>query len=249
MIVYRDFAQGSWEWEKARLAMPTSSQFSKILTAQRLGYSTQSQTYQAEIVAEWILGHAIETFSSGYTERGSDDEERARAGYEIENDVEVEEVGFVTTDDGLVGCSPDGLIGDEGGVEIKILKIQNHVQAMLDRDPGKYVLQVQGSLWITKRAWWDVYFWNAWLPAVTVRVLPDPKVHKALDEHLPRFVRELHDKMAALRKYAPENAKEPRPPITPEDVAGSVPGAHDGSPQEEGVRDLLGALRESIKEE
>jgi hypothetical protein len=95
-------------------------------------------------------------------ERGHKLEDRARAAYELSQDVDVRQVGFVTLDDGSAGCSPDGLVGDDGGVEIKVASAETHAEYMLDssRLISKYRLQIQGGMWICERQWWDIVSYN-----------------------------------------------------------------------------------------
>ena len=137
-----DMEQGTQEWMMARLGMPTASQFDRLLTPKTRKPSASRIRYSAELLTEWLLGQPLEWGSSAWMERGTDMEGEARKYYEMQYDVEVRQVGFVIRDDDAVGGSPDGLIGDDGGLEIKVPSALTHVQYMLG-DAIDYVGQVQ----------------------------------------------------------------------------------------------------------
>ena len=116
-MIIHDVEQGSPEWFGVR-HVPTASNFSKILTAGGKA-STSANVYMIDLLATWLVGFAPdEGFGNAWTDRGHELEVIARENYEIERDT-VTEIGFCTTDDGLYGCSPDGLVGAFGGLEIK----------------------------------------------------------------------------------------------------------------------------------
>jgi hypothetical protein len=133
-------------------------------------------------------------------QRGQAMEERARASYAWDNDCEVEQVGFVTNDAGDVGCSPDGLIGDTGGLEIKVPSAKQHVAYLLEpqRLVDAYKLQLHGSIWVCERTWWDVYSWHPSIPAVCQRVERDEHIIEQLAAAVAAFNEQLH---AALRQW------------------------------------------------
>lgn len=161
--------QGSEEWFNARLGVVTASQFGHILTAKTAKASTQARGYIAELCAEWWLGEPLDGATSPWMERGNKQEDEARKWYAFQNEVEVKQVGFCTNDEGTVGCSPDGLVDSAyspGGLEIKVPAAKTHVEYLLDPDRlvAAYRPQVQGCIWVTGRAWWDMLSWN---PAMT----------------------------------------------------------------------------------
>ena len=158
MIVH-DHEQYSPEWWQARLGIPTASSIDKLLTATGKA-STQATAYMHALIAERLSGRSDESVSTVWTERGKETEDEARQMLALVLDQEITEVGFITDDDGTVGCSPDGLILDgadiAAGVEIKCPKGSTHVEYLLGgKVPTKYVAQVQASLYVTKApAWW-----------------------------------------------------------------------------------------------
>ena len=147
--------QGTDEWLKERIGVVTASRFKDIVTPAKGDLSKSSITYMYELIAE-KLGAETDFYTNEHMERGTELEPQARAVYELIHDTKVEEVGMLKTDCGSIGISPDGLIGENGGIEIKCPKASTHVKYMLDGVlPLTYKPQVMGSLWISGREWWD----------------------------------------------------------------------------------------------
>lgn len=105
--------QGSPEWFEARLGIPSASMFSKIVTTKGV-WSTQADSYINQLVAERLTGEREEIYQSHHMIRGTELEPEARDMYCLVKDVEVQEVGFCLHDTLKAGCSPDGLIGEDG---------------------------------------------------------------------------------------------------------------------------------------
>ena len=186
-MILMDCLQGSPEWHAARLGIPTASAFSRILSPKSLKLSESSQSYMHELLAERMLGFPLESASSDFMERGKALEDQAMAYYELQRGVDTERVGFALTDDRRAGCSPDRLVGTEGGLEIKCPSPAVHVGYLLDGLPAKFLPQVQGCLWITGRAWWDLLSYHADLPVALVRVSRDPEYIGALEAAVTAF--------------------------------------------------------------
>ncbi len=193
--------QGSPEWHAARRGLPTASQFHRILSP-KLKVSDSSFGYMCELVAERLLGIDVSADATAFMQRGTALEEEAVRFYEFDQGVKTEKVGFCTTDDGLVGCSPDRLVGADGGLEAKCPTAAVHVGHMLGEMGTKYRLQVQGALWITRRKWWDLLSYNPDLRPVTIRIWPEPEVFDAFDQEIPKFIDRLWDAMAELATAA-----------------------------------------------
>jgi hypothetical protein len=158
VIVY-DVQQGSKEWHELRRRIPTASCFGKILTPKELRIGgAGSFSYLAQKFAETVSEEIIDWGDTDWTWRGKVLEKNVWPWYEFEYGVDVQHVGFVTTDDGTAGGSPDGLVGDDGGAEVKTPMMHTHVKYMLKPELllGQYRLQVQGNLWVTGRKWWDL---------------------------------------------------------------------------------------------
>lgn len=160
MIVH-NCLQGSQEWATLHIGRPTASEFHVLMTKTALkGELTQGiKTYLNKKLAEWLIGRPVDEYTSGFMARGKAMENRARAWFECNEAVEIEEVGFITTDDGRAGCSPDFLIpGTKRGGEIKTLEIVHHVGAYF-AEAEEFTPQVQGNLWIAEaELWYRVYF-------------------------------------------------------------------------------------------
>jgi len=197
-MILIDCEQGSEQWVRARLGIPTASRFDQILTAKTHKPSASRFKYMDELLAEWVLGEPLDQGGSGYMERGSEMEQEARAWYAFHSDDDVVQVGFVLKEfegDGphpMIGCSPDALVGDDGGLEIKCLGAKAHVAALLGRASNEYNLQTQGNIYVTGRKWWDRLFYHPVLPRLLVRIERDAKVQLLLSQALLDFTNEMN---------------------------------------------------------
>lgn len=198
MIVH-DCKQGSSEWLHMRLGIPTASQFGRIITAATAKSSTASDKYLAELVAERLLGGSLDPNVTEWMARGSALEEAAVLWYELERDCDTSAVGFLTTDDGRVGCSPDRLC-DGGGLEIKCPSPAVHVDYLINgAGNSSYKPQVQGAMWMTGADWWDFVSYHPTIPPVMVRFPRDDKYILRLGDEIEKFLMRLD---AALEKTA-----------------------------------------------
>lgn len=183
--------QNTPEWHRARLGIPTASNFDRIVTPAKLERSTQAKSYRYELLSEWLTGipHGADA-PTQFMQRGTMLEPQAASWYEMTRGVDVREVGFVQRDDGLVGCSPDRLVGEDGGLEIKCPAASTHVRYLVEGLTG-YTAQVQGSLWISGRKWWDLLAFNPDLPPIVVRIERDERYIAALAQAVDEFVADL----------------------------------------------------------
>lgn len=180
--------QRSAAWHKARLGIPTASSFDKILSPKALKSSTQAKAYRMQLLAEWITGVPKDTASSGFMERGTMLELEALRWYEMEHNVDVEQVGLVLRDDRMCACSPDGLVGKDGGLEIKCPSAATHVDYLLS-GLDDYHGQVQGAMWLSGRAWWDLLSYCPGMPAVSVRFERSEAYAEAIEREMDGFLR------------------------------------------------------------
>jgi len=204
-MIILDFEQRSPEWYAARCGIPTASEFSKLITSK--GEPSKSlEGYALTLAGELFAGEPLEVWEGNqWTERGKELEGEAIHLYEFANDFKVESVGFVTTDDRLAGCSPDGLVGEDGMVEIKCLKPENHISAILyyekhGKCPTTYIQQVQGQMLICERKWCDLIFYHPKLPMLTIRQEPDDKLWDALNQGITDVITERDRVVAALKR-------------------------------------------------
>lgn len=179
------------EWEALHLGRPTASNFHRIVTAVKGDLSKQARGYAYQLVAETLLGRPVEKprIVSFAMERGSRLEPDAIEHYCFANDAEVRPVGFVTTDDGKIGCSPDGfIVGARGGLEIKCPLDDNHIGIYVDGPGDDYKQQVQGNLAVAELEWWDLHVYHPELPSFTVRTYRDEPYIAKLNVALREFL-------------------------------------------------------------
>ncbi len=124
-------------------------------------------------------------------------EPEAVAWYELQHGVDTQAVGFVLRDDHSAGCSPDRLVSTDGGLEVKCRGAKNHVACLLGKDAA-LVTQVQGSLWVTERDWWDVLGYHDNMPSVLKRVGRDETVISAITAAMDQFTTELEEAWAKI---------------------------------------------------
>ena len=184
-----DVIQGSDEWFEARLGFVTASNFYKVLNKK-----TGRGLYMRKLAAERLTGLREESYKNDIMDKGSETEQEARRFYEIANDCQVEQVGFVMRDE-WVGGSPDGLIGKDGLLEIKCPLSSTHIEIILSkRMPPLHIPQVQGLLWVTDRKWCDFVSYDPRVlsqPMFTVRVERDEGYFKKLAGEVGVFINEL----------------------------------------------------------
>jgi hypothetical protein len=185
--------QYSSEYWDARRAMPTASEFHRIVTPKKMEYAAGATTYAIELIAElydYNYGMA-ESCVTAAMRNGTLFEPRCRAFYEMERNVDVTRVGFCISDCGRFGASPDALIGDDGGLELKHPTAATHIKWLLAGVvPPEHLAQCHGGLLVTKRHWWDFLSWYPGLPPLLVRVVPDDytlRLAKALEQFWTEF--------------------------------------------------------------
>ena len=198
--------QRTEEWYKARLGKATASRFKDVLATTRSGYSASRQNYMAELVTEILTGQPASTYSSAAMEWGTETEPVARLEYTLETGNEVEETGFWLHEILPVGASPDGLVGEDGLIEIKCPNTATHIETLRTKKlPKQYVAQVQGQLWITDRRWGDFMSYDPRLPEnaqkVIIRVERDDEFIQNLQAELEIFMREVEEQVNFVKGY------------------------------------------------
>ena len=171
-------AQGTDEWRAARAGLATASNFGDILAKSRTkGEEASSRrNLRIRLVLERITGRSAAGFESFATRQGQEREPLARQAYEVASGDLVQEIGFCRHDVLEAGSSPDGLIGADGGLEIKSPEPFAHLEALRTRRvPSVYVPQVQGNLWICERAWWRFVSFNPDFPEHLQLVVVDAR--------------------------------------------------------------------------
>ncbi len=191
--------QRSEEWYRLRKGIPTASRFDSILTPAKGAPSSAQAKFIAELIAEAMLPAAPDGMLAGdYVSAEMEDgirlEAEARCAYDLEFAAgqEVQEVGFALSDCGRFGGSPDALVGEDGGVEIKCPALKTHIGwCMAGVLPDEHKCQVHGSLIVTGRKWWDFFSYSRYAPPLHIRVTPDDFTEK-LHAEILRFCEKLN---------------------------------------------------------
>jgi putative phage-type endonuclease len=183
LTILPELEQGSEEWFDQRRGIVTASVVGKLLTPTlKVADNDVSRGLTSTLAAERITGWTEDSAMTPDMWRGVEHEPYARDLYS-EHFAEVEVVGFMLReeDDWRLGASPDGLVGDDGGIEIKCPRAKTHLRTILaDEVPAHYMAQVQSSLLVSGRKWWDFVSFVGGMPLYVKRVLPDPKWFDAI---------------------------------------------------------------------
>lgn len=189
--VFTDLEQGTDEWLAARCGIVTASVVGQLITAKtiRPAENDTSRSLTASLAAERITGHVEPMRVSADMERGTLDEPYAREIYS-EHYADATEIGFMVRDDWgfRLGYSPDGLVGDDGLIEIKSRNQKIQLATILaDEVPLGNVAQCQAGLLVSGRDWLDYVSYSGGMPLYVKRVLPDPKWFTAIIEAVSEF--------------------------------------------------------------
>ena len=197
MIILTD-EQGSPEWLASRLGRPSASNFGRLVTGSGKP-SSSAESYINEMIAERLTGRSKPFYTNEHMERGNALEPEAREAYEFITDFEVVETGFILHDSEEFGCSPDGLVAEQGGLEIKCPSDSVHVSYLrAGKVPSKYYQQVQGCLWITGREWWDFMSYHPEMPHLLVRSHRNEKYIEAMAEQVEKAVKTIVEETERL---------------------------------------------------
>ena len=189
--------QGSQEWFDARLGKVTASRLADVLSVVKSGESASRKNYRVELICERLSGLKTESYTNIHMERGNELEPLARASYEAEKNVFVVETGFVNHPTiAMSGASPDGLVWDDGLIEIKCPTVANHLDTYLSKKiPSKYYPQVQWQIACTNRKWCDFV---SYCPAIgnnlslfITRVNRDDKFIANAEKEVIKFLNEV----------------------------------------------------------
>jgi putative phage-type endonuclease len=207
MIVI-DVIQGSDEWLVARCGKATASRMGDLMARTKSGYGASRTNYAAELIAERLTGKPAEKFKNGAMEWGSAHEAEARALYEFLGDFEVRSVGLVTHPSIANSlASPDGLVGEDGLVEIKCPNTSTHIATLLGGGiDSRYLLQMAWQMCCTGRAWCDFVSYDPRLPAEMqihiTRIKRDDEIIENLEREVAAFLAEIDETVDKLRsKY------------------------------------------------
>lgn len=193
------------EWYAARLGKVTASRVADVTAKTRSGYGASRANYMAELIVERLTGLPTERYQNESMIWGTNTEPLARAAYEVRQGALVDEVGVVPHPSiAAAGCSPDGLIGVDGLLEIKCPNTATHINYMLEADaPSKYWPQMQWQMACTGRQWVDFVSFDPRMPEnmqyAVRRVDRDDKAIAELESEVIKFLNELDEKIVALK--------------------------------------------------
>lgn len=194
-------AQGEIEWVRLRLGRPTASEFDNIMDRSfnpRTGDTPK--TYMHKKLAEAWRNAPLPSAFTRDMEQGELLEMEAIRWFDMNHDYQIKRVGFCEHDNGRCGASPDALLGDVSGLELKCPAAHTHVKYLLDgKLPADYMGQVHGSLYVTGRPYWMFLSYHRGFPKLVVKVERDEKIIAKIDAALNGFYEAFDAAMAKLR--------------------------------------------------
>ena len=201
----RDLIQRSDGWYAARLGCVTASKVHDVVARQKNGkYYAERANYLAEVVLERLTGQPTSGFTSAAMQHGIDTEPQARAAYSFMHDADVDEVGFVphpTIE--WAGASPDGLVGDDGMLEMKCPQAAGHLALLLGGDIDlRYASQMQFQMACAGRLWCDFASFNPSFPPHLQlhvrRIKRDDELIATMEDEVRTFLIEVDRKIKQL---------------------------------------------------
>ena len=199
-----EIEQRTEEWFAARLGRVTASRVADVIAKTKTGYSASRENYMAQLVVERLTQTKAESYTSAAMMHGVEQEPFARAAYEATQGVMVEEVGFVSHPSiEWAGASPDGLVGDDGCVEIKCPNTATMIETLLSQKvPGKYITQMQFQMACTGRKWCDYVSFDPRMPAkaqmFVKRVDRDDEYIAEIEAEIVKFLAEVKSQVQKL---------------------------------------------------
>lgn len=196
--------QGTQEWVSARLGKLTASRIADALAKTKSGWGASRANLITTLVLERLKGEASESYTNAAMQWGTDTEPQARSAYEFYRDIDVQEVGFIEHPTiAMSGCSPDGLVGDDGLVEIKCPSSATHLDTLRgDAIDGKYIKQMMWQMVCTGRKWCDFVSFDPRFPAEmqlhVTRVNRDNVMISELEREAKIFLSEVEQTLGEL---------------------------------------------------
>lgn len=194
------------EWFAARLGKVTASRVADVIATTKTGYSASRANYMAQLVVERMTGKQTESYTNAAMEWGTNTEPLARAAYEAEKGLLVDETGLVDHPSiPMSGASPDGLVGDDGLIEIKCPNTATHIENLLSKSVDKkYITQMQWQMACTGRKWCDFVSFDPrmgeGLQMVVIRVDRDEDYIQMLEAEIKKFLGEVESKIKQLEE-------------------------------------------------
>jgi len=223
MIKYYDeLEQGSDAWLMARLGLLTASEMKLVVTEKQLKLASndKSRAHVNEIAAQRITQHVEPSYISDDMMRGSVDEIEARELYQVYYN-DVKECGFITNDEFgfTLGFSPDGLIDDDGIIEIKSRRAKYQIETIVKNEvPSEYMLQIQTGLLVSGRSWCDFISYSGGLPMFIKRVKADKEMQDKIIACATDFENKVNEVVLQFQKNVAENGYQQTERKTYEEV-------------------------------
>lgn len=203
--------QGSQEWLNVRKGKVTASRVADVIAKTKTGYSASRAKYAGELIVERLTDASPERYTNAAMAWGTEVEPEARAAYEFNRAEIVDQIAFVPHPSiGDSGASPDGLVGEDGLLEIKCPETHTHIETLVGATvPGKYVTQMQWQMACTGRKWCDFVSYDPRMPEsmrfFCQRVHRDDDMIAELEKEVVIFLNEVRGKVMELRRrYEPE---------------------------------------------
>lgn len=196
--------QGTPEWYAIRVGKVTASRIADVCARTKTGYGASRGNYMAEILTERLTNEPAPSYSSPAMQWGTETEPQARAAYEHRHDCDVVLIGFVEHPKiNAAGASPDGMVGEDGLVELKCPNTSTHIDMLLSESiPDKYVKQMQFQMACTERRWCDFVSFDPRLPEAmrlfVKRIERDDKAIAEIEKEVSAFLQEVDSKLLAL---------------------------------------------------
>ena len=192
LAIYDDLEQGSDEWLHARAGILTASVVGQLITPAKVQLSKGDTARAAmeTLLAERITGTVEPLFTTFDMQRGQDEEPFARDLYAEHTGQAVDEIGFMvaTINGHRLGYSPDGLVGEDGLIEIKSRRHKKHLRTILtDTVPPENYAQLQAGLLVSGRSWIDYVSFSAGMPLYIKRVTAEDRWQEAITEALDTY--------------------------------------------------------------
>ena len=204
MNIITEMEQGTDEWLALRLGKITASRMKELLSKGRgTAPSKIAESYMFDLIAEKLTGKPKDFFMNDAMQWGVDTEESARAMYELKHGVDVVEVAFIELDEN-VGMSPDGLVGDDGLLEIKCPNTTTQLKrALTDNYSKDYYAQIQMQLWVSDRQWCDFVSYDPRLECdasyLEQRVLRDEDFIEDMKAKTEKFIVDMNEILNKLK--------------------------------------------------
>jgi putative phage-type endonuclease len=203
--------QGTQEWLQERCGRVTASRIADLMAKTKTGWGASRANYAAQIIAERLTGCVAASFTNAAMIHGTETEPEARRAYEFFVDRDVQQVGFAPHPTILMaGASPDGLVGDDGLLELKCPNTATHIDTLLSATiPDKYVKQMQFQMACTGRQWCDFASYDNRLPErmrlFVKRVDRDAEAIAEIEREVTAFLAEIDETVGKLRQqYEPQ---------------------------------------------